>query len=66
MYLIASRKVFSLASFSFVLLIPFINEPESPRDLIIFVISSISSLQIINVVHFAKSEERIHGPKMFF
>ena len=66
MYLIASRKVFSLASFSFVLLIPFINEPESPRDLIIFVISSISSFQIINVVHFAKSEERIHVPKIFF
>ena len=38
------------------LLTPFINKPNSSRDLIIFKISSISLLEIITVVHCAKPE----------
>ena len=38
------------ASFLIVLLTPFINEPESSRVLTIFIVSFISSLDIINVV----------------
>ena len=46
----------SLASFVIVSLTPFINKPDYSRDLTIFIISFISSLEIINVVPFAKSE----------
>ena len=38
------------ASFLIVLLTPFINKPDSLRDLTTFIISSISSFEIINVV----------------
>ena len=41
----------SLASFWIVLLIPFNNEPESSRDLAIYIMSSISSFDIISVVN---------------
>ena len=40
----------SLASFWTVLLTPFNNKPESSRDFTILIISSISSVDIINVV----------------
>ena len=39
-----------MASFLIVLLTPFINNPDSSRDLTIFIISFISSLESINVV----------------
>ena len=40
----------SFASFLIASLTPFINNPDSSRELIIFMISVISSLEIINVV----------------
>ena len=49
----------SVASFLFVSLIPIISNPDSSSYLTIFIISSISSFEIINaVVCKAKSEER--------
>ena len=42
-----------------------INNPGSSRELIIFLISFISSFKIINFVHFAKSEERARDPNIF-
>ena len=46
---IENNSVFcSFASFLFVSLIPFINNPGSSSDLIIFMISFISSFEIIN------------------
>ena len=42
--------MFFLASFLIVSLTHFVNKPDSSRDLIIFIISFISSLEIINVV----------------
>ena len=46
---IESNSVFcSFVSFLFVSLIPFINNPYTSRDLIIFIISFISSFEIIN------------------
>ena len=53
-------------SFSIVLLMPFVNKPYSSRDLTIFMISSISSFKIINVVCFAKSTERMPKRKILF
>ena len=48
----------SLASFSIVSPTPFINKPVSSKDLIIFMISFISSFEIVSVV--------MSGPKIFF
>ena len=48
----------SLTSFLIVSLTSFINKPDSLRDLIIFIISSISLFEIINIV--------IPDPKTFF
>ena len=39
----------SFASFLIVLLTPFISKPDYSRDLIIFMISFISSFEIINI-----------------
>ena len=55
----------SFASFLIVLLIPFINKPDSSCYWTIFMISFISSFEIVNVVYFAKSERRIPDPKFF-
>ena len=41
---------YSFAFFLIVLLTPFINEPDSSRDLTIFIISFISSIEIIYAV----------------
>ena len=46
----ANPTFYSFASFLIVSLTPFINKPESSRDLTIFIISSIFSFKIINVV----------------
>ena len=52
---------YSFASLYFILLTPFINTPDSSRDLIIFMISFISSFEIINfVVREAMSEGRLN------
>ena len=40
----------SFAWFSIVLQTPFFNEPESSRNLTIFMITSISSFKIVNVI----------------
>ena len=49
-----------------VLLLPFVSNPDSLRDLTIFIISSISSFEIINaVVRKAESNER-PDPSIFF
>ena len=53
MYLITyweNHLFFSLASFLIVSLIPFINKPDSSRNLTVFMISLIFSLEIINFV----------------
>ena len=53
------------ASFLIVSLMPFINKPDSSRDLTIFMILFISSLRVINVVvHKANSEGRL-DPNIF-
>ena len=48
-----TKKKFSFLFFCFIIIVsltPFIHKPDSSRDLIIFMISYISSLEIINVV----------------
>ena len=47
------------------MLAPFIDKPDFSSDLIIFIISFISSLEIVNVVCFAKSVQYIPDPKTF-
>ena len=49
-YISKNPPFYSFASFLVVLLTPFINKPDSSRDLTIFIISFISSFEIINVV----------------
>ena len=55
----------SFASFLIVSLTPFINKPDSSKDLTIFIMPFISSLGIINVVHKAKSEGCAPNPNIF-
>ena len=54
----------SFASFSIVSLTLFINKPHYLRDLIIFMISFIFSLEDINDTCFAKSEGRATDPSI--
>ena len=49
----------SFSSILIVLLTPFINKPDSSKDLAIYMISFISLFEIINDVCCAKSEECI-------
>ena len=49
----------SFASFLIFSVTSFINQPDSSRNSIIFIIPFISSFEIINVVCFAKSEGHI-------
>ena len=58
--------LFSFPLLLVVSLTPFINKPDSSRDLTMFIISIISLLEIANVVYFAKSEERVPDPKILF
>ena len=56
----------SFASFLIVSLTPFLNKPDSSRDLTIFMISFISSFEIISIVTCeAKYEERRPDPNTF-
>ena len=56
---------YSFTSFLIVSLMSFINKSDSLSDLTIFIISFISSLEIIKVVHFAESEVRVPDPNIF-
>ena len=58
--------LYSFTLFSIVLLTIFINKPDSSRELTVFMISSISSFEIFNIVRFAKSQGQIADPKTFF
>ena len=54
------------ASFLFFLLTPFINKPNYPNDLSVFIMSFFSSFEIISVViREAKSKGRQPDPKIF-
>ena len=55
----------SFSSILIVLLTPFINKPDSSKDLAIYMISFISLFEITNDVCCAKSEECIPDSKIF-
>ena len=60
-----NRLFCSFYSFLIVWLTPFIDKPDSSRDLTIFVMSFISSFKNINVVLLAKSQGRAPDPNIF-
>ena len=55
----------SFDSFLIVLLTPFSNKQDYSSDLTIFIISFISSFEIINVVRFATYKGRVSDPVIF-
>ena len=57
--MLRNQRFCSFVSFLIGWLTFFINKTESPTDLTTFMISSISSFEIINIVRFAKSEGRV-------